>query len=101
MGDGDVDLSGDALLELFSSLVLLRTFDERAVALQRQGRIGTYPTFWGEEATQAGPMLALRGKDWAFPSYRQNAVGLLRGLPALGSPRLPARLRGRVRFLEP
>jgi pyruvate dehydrogenase E1 component alpha subunit len=82
MGDGDVDLSGDALLELYSSLVLLRTFDERAVALQRQGRIGTYPTFWGEEATQAGPMLALRSKDWVFPSYRQNAVGLLRGLPA-------------------
>jgi pyruvate dehydrogenase E1 component alpha subunit len=82
MGDVDVDLSGDALLELYSSLWLLRTFDERAVALQRQGRIGTYPTFWGEEATQAGPMLALRGKDWAFPSYRQNAVGLLRGLPA-------------------
>ena len=82
IGDGDVGLSGDALLELFSSLVLLRTFDERAVVLQRQGRIGTYPTFWGEEATQAGAMLALREKDWVFPSYRQNAVGLLRGLPA-------------------
>ena len=80
--DGDVGLSGDGLIKLFSSLVLLRTFDERAVALQRQGRIGTYPTFWGEEATQAGPMLALRERDWVFPSYRQNAVGLLRGLPA-------------------
>ena len=69
-------------MRLFSWLVLLRTFDERAVALQRQGRIGTYPSFWGEEATQAGPLLALQQKDWAWPSYRQNAIGLLRGLPA-------------------
>lgn len=82
LSDGDVGLSGDALVTLFSWLVLLRTFDERAVALQRQGRIGTYPTFWGEEATQAGPVLALRDEDWVFPSYRQNAIGLLRGLPA-------------------
>ena len=80
--DGAVGLSGDEMLKLFSWLVLLRTFDERAVALQRQGRIGTYPTFWGEEATQAGPLFALRDEDWVFPSYRQNAVGLLRGLPA-------------------
>jgi pyruvate dehydrogenase E1 component alpha subunit len=80
--DGDVGLSRDALVKLFTWLVFLRTFDERAMALQRQGRIGTYPTFWGEEATQAGPLLALRQKDWVFPSYRQNAVGLLRGLPA-------------------
>ncbi|MBA2365438.1 MAG: 3-methyl-2-oxobutanoate dehydrogenase [Actinobacteria bacterium] len=79
---GDMGLRGNALVKLFSWLVLLRTFDERAVALQRQGRIGTYPTFWGEEATQAGPLLALRDEDWVFPSYRQNAIGLLRGLPA-------------------
>jgi pyruvate dehydrogenase E1 component alpha subunit len=70
------------LLELFRWLVVLRTFDERAVALQRQGRIGTYAMYWGEEATQAGPLYACEDADWAFPSYRQNGVGLLRGVPA-------------------
>jgi pyruvate dehydrogenase E1 component alpha subunit len=68
------------LVELFRSLVLLRAFDERAVALQRQGRIGTYALYWGEEGTQAGPLYALDDGDWAFPSYRQNSIGILRGV---------------------
>ncbi|MGH2755943.1 MAG: thiamine pyrophosphate-dependent dehydrogenase E1 component subunit alpha [Actinomycetota bacterium] len=68
------------LVELFRWLVLLRTFDERAVALQRQGRIGTYALYWGEEGTQAGPLYALEESDWVFPSYRQNAIGILRGV---------------------
>jgi pyruvate dehydrogenase E1 component alpha subunit len=70
------------LIELFRWLVLLRTFDERAVALQRQGRLGTYALYWGEEGSQAGPLYALEDGDWAFPSYRQNAIGVLRGVSA-------------------
>jgi pyruvate dehydrogenase E1 component alpha subunit len=69
------------LLELFRWLVLLRTFDERAVALQRQGRIGTYALYWGEEGTQAGALYACEDRDWVYPSYRQNAIGILRGVP--------------------
>lgn len=76
-GLGDKDL-----IEIFRGLVLLRTFDERSVALQRQGRIGTYALYWGEEGTQAGALYALDDQDWVFPSYRQNAIGLLRGVPA-------------------
>jgi len=80
--DGPVPdgLTEKDLVELFRSLVLLRAFDERAVALQRQGRIGTYALYWGEEATQAGPLYALDDGDWAFPSYRQNSIGILRGV---------------------
>jgi pyruvate dehydrogenase E1 component alpha subunit len=81
--DGAVpDGLGDKeLVELYRWLVLLRTFDERAVALQRQGRIGTYALYWGEEGTQAGPLFACSENDWVFPSYRQNAIGVLRGVP--------------------
>ncbi len=75
-------LSEKDLVALFRWLVLLRTFDERAVALQRQGRIGTYALYWGEEATQAGALYACDELDWVFPSYRQNAIGILRGVPA-------------------
>jgi len=74
-------LGDDALVEMYRWLVLLRTYDERAVALQRQGRIGNYPPFWGEEATQVGPALASEARDWWFPSYRQQALGVLRGIP--------------------
>ena len=82
--DGDIPegLAEKDLIELFRWLLLLRTFDERAVALQRQGRIGTYALYWGEEATQAGALYACEDSDWVFPSYRQNAIGILRGVPA-------------------
>ncbi len=73
-------LSEKNLLELYRGLVFLRVFDERAVALQRQGRIGTYALYWGEEGTQAGALYACEDRDWVFPSYRQNAIGILRGV---------------------
>ena len=82
--DGTVpDALGEKeLTQLFRWLVLLRVYDERSVALQRQGRIGTYALYWGEEGTQAGPLFACEDGDWVFPSYRQNAIGILRGVPA-------------------
>lgn len=75
------ELDASTLLKMLELQLLLRTFDERAVALQRQGHIGNYPSFWGEEATQVGPFLACDDDDWLFPSYRQGAIGLVRGLP--------------------
>jgi pyruvate dehydrogenase E1 component alpha subunit len=80
--DGEVDgLDESALLALYRDLVLLRTYDERSVVYHRQGRIGTYAIFWGHEAMQAGSAFALADGDWIFPSYRESAIGLLRGMP--------------------
>src|SRR5436305_10254855 len=70
------------LLEIYRSMVLLRTYDERSVVYHRQGRIGTYAIFWNHEAMQAGAVHALEDEDWIFPSYRESAIGLLRGIPA-------------------
>jgi pyruvate dehydrogenase E1 component alpha subunit len=69
------------LLELYRSLVLLRTYDERSLVYHRQGRIGTYAIFWNHEAMQVGSVHALDDEDWIFPSYRESAIGLLRGMP--------------------
>ena len=69
------------LLAIYRSMVTLRTYDERSVVYHRQGRIGTYAIFWGHEAIQAGAVHALADEDWIFPSYRESAVGLLRGMP--------------------
>ena len=81
--DGEVEgLTEADLLELYRSLVLLRTYDERSVVYHRQGRIGTYAIFWNHEAMQAGSVFALARSDWIFPSYRESAIGLLRGMPA-------------------
>jgi pyruvate dehydrogenase E1 component subunit alpha len=70
------------LLALYRSMVRLRVYDERSVVYHRQGRIGTYAIFWGHEALQAGAVHALEDEDWIFPSYRESALGLLRGMPA-------------------
>jgi pyruvate dehydrogenase E1 component alpha subunit len=81
--DGEVEgLDETALIELYRSLVLLRIYDERSLVYHRQGRIGTYAIFWGHEAIQAGSVHALEDEDWIFPSYRESAIGLLRGMPA-------------------
>ncbi len=69
------------LLELYRRMVLLRTYDERSVVYHRQGRIGTYAIFWNHEAIQAGATFALADRDWIFPSYRESAIGLVRGMP--------------------
>ena len=82
MADGEVEGLGDAaLLDLYRGMVLLRTYDERSLVYHRQGRIGTYAIFWGHEAIQVGSALALAEEDWIFPSYRESAIGLLRGMP--------------------
>src|SRR4026209_1013656 len=74
-------LSADELISLYRDMVLLRTYDERSVVFHRQGRIGTYAIFWNHEAMQAGSAYALEREDWIFPSYRESAIGLLRGMP--------------------
>jgi pyruvate dehydrogenase E1 component alpha subunit len=80
--DREVDGLGEQeLLDLYRSMVLLRTYDERSLVYHRQGRIGTYAIFWNHEAMQAGSVHALDDVDWIFPSYRESAIGLLRGMP--------------------
>jgi pyruvate dehydrogenase E1 component alpha subunit len=80
--DREVDGLGErGLLDLYRSLVLLRTYDERSLVYHRQGRIGTYAIFWNHEAMQVGSVHALEDEDWIFPSYRESAIGLLRGIP--------------------
>jgi pyruvate dehydrogenase E1 component alpha subunit len=82
VADGEVEgLTPEDLLALYRDLVLLRTYDERSLVYHRQGRIGTYAIFWNHEAMQAGSVFALEERDWVFPSYRESAIGLLRGMP--------------------
>ena len=70
------------LLELYRSMVLLRTYDERSVVYHRQGRIGTYAIFWGHEAMQAGarsPSTTRTGSSRATASRRSACCA---GMPA-------------------
>ncbi len=80
VGD-DPDLGSELYQELYRNMVLARTLDRRMLALQRQGRVGTYPMLEGQEAVQIGSALALADTDFVFPSYREHGVQITRGLP--------------------
>ncbi|RQG98820.1 thiamine pyrophosphate-dependent enzyme [Natrarchaeobius oligotrophus] len=74
-------VSSDLALELYEDMVRSRLFDERAVSLQRRGWMSGYPPFRGQEASQVGAAHALAGSDWLVPTYRSNAMQLVRGVP--------------------
>ena len=78
------DLSDERLVRMYRQLKLGRHFDERAVSLQRQGRMGTYPPLSGQEAAQIGSAHALDDDDWVFPSYREHMVAYEHGWPLEG-----------------
>jgi len=74
-----VPLRDEQLLEMYRWMVLSRMFDQRAISLQRQGRIGTYAPFSGQEAAQIGCAFAVEKDDWIFPTYREIALTFVLG----------------------
>ena len=82
--DGNLDsalepaIPPDELKRLYRTMLLARRFDERMLALQRQGRIGTFAPIKGQEAAHVGAVAALQESDWMVPSFRETAAGLWR-----------------------
>jgi pyruvate dehydrogenase E1 component alpha subunit len=74
------DLDAESMIDVYRGMRLARRFDQRAVSLQRQGRMGTYPPLSGQEGAQIGSAYALGDDDWVFPSYREHGVAMLRGV---------------------
>lgn len=69
-------LSHDQIRTIYEKMVFMRSFDQRALSLQREGRIGTYASFLGQEASQIGSAFATRKGDWIFPTFRESGVYL-------------------------
>lgn len=74
-------LSKEQLLHFYKMMVLTRVLDERALKLQRAGRIGFYVSCLGQEAAQVGAAGALKQDDWVFPTYRDPGLALTMGAP--------------------
>lgn len=71
------------LLRLYRQMVLSRTFDTKAIALQRTGKMGTYPSTRGQEAVFVGMGDAIPQDDIFVPYYRDVATLTLRGVNAV------------------
>ncbi|UIP00694.1 thiamine pyrophosphate-dependent dehydrogenase E1 component subunit alpha [Halobaculum sp. CBA1158] len=85
--DGEVvgevpDLSEETFVDIYRDMVTARRFDERAISLQRQGRIGTYAAIEGQEASSVAATHALREDDPIFYQYREHGAVVARGFPA-------------------
>ena len=76
------DLADDRLLDLYNQMKRSRRLDERAIAMQRRGELGTYAPAIGQEAAQIGSAVAMAEDDWFVPSFREQGVALARGVPA-------------------
>lgn len=72
-------ITEELVKNFYYNIVRVRTFDRKAISLQRQGRIGTYAPFEGQEASQVGSALALENDDWIFPTYRDHGATLTFG----------------------
>jgi pyruvate dehydrogenase E1 component alpha subunit len=70
------------LARLYYSMILTRTFDEKAIALQRTGRLGTYASSLGQEAVNVGLAHAMTEADVLLPSFREHGAQLFRGVTA-------------------
>ncbi|WP_088104939.1 pyruvate dehydrogenase (acetyl-transferring) E1 component subunit alpha [Halalkalibacter urbisdiaboli] len=75
------DLSDEQLQELMKRMVYTRIWDQRAISLNRQGRLGFYAPVAGQEASMLGSQFALDKEDWILPGYRDVPQIVWHGLP--------------------
>ncbi len=68
------------LVRLYRAMVLTRTFDAKAVALQRTGRLGTFASSLGQEAVSIGAASAMAPTDVLVPSFREHGAQMWRGV---------------------
>ncbi|MBO7746022.1 pyruvate dehydrogenase (acetyl-transferring) E1 component subunit alpha [Paenibacillus sp. MWE-103] len=75
------NLTDEQLKEIMYRMVFTRTWDERAVNLGRQGRLGFYAPVSGQEASMVGSEYALNKDDFVCPGYRDMPQIVWHGLP--------------------
>lgn len=69
------------LVRFYKDMVLTRTYDNKAVALQRTGKLGTYPSHLGSEAYGVAIGHAMHPRDVFIPYYRDMPAMWVRGIP--------------------
>ncbi|MGB1319914.1 MAG: pyruvate dehydrogenase (acetyl-transferring) E1 component subunit alpha [Vibrio gallaecicus] len=68
------------LIQYYCDMLLTRTYDNKAVALQRTGKLGTYPSHLGAEAIGIAIGRAMAPQDVFVPYYRDMPAMWARGI---------------------
>jgi pyruvate dehydrogenase E1 component alpha subunit len=85
--DGSLDpahetaLSEQLAVALYEHMVIARALDEGVAALQSEGTVARHSSAIGDEAMVIGAVAAMKDQDWVFPSSREFAAALWRGMP--------------------
>ena len=80
VGDTDVGLDRADLRSLYRWMLFARHVDRECNSLQRDGELTVYPGFEGQEAAQVGSAFALGKDDFVFPTFRELAAAVVRGV---------------------
>lgn len=70
----------DELIRLYRAMVQTRLFDNKAIALQRTGKMGTYASSNGQEGVAVAMGSAMQRDDVLAPVYREYGAQFLRGV---------------------
>ncbi len=76
-----VELTDHVLRELYEKMVFCRMVNDRALKMQRSGRMGTFTSVEGQEAAQLGSEFALHKSDWMVPAFRELPAMWAHGVP--------------------
>ena len=71
----------EILIDYYRTMVIARQGDHKAVALQRTGKMGTYPSCLGQEAISTVCAALLEKEDVLIPYYRDLPGLMRRGIP--------------------
>ncbi|MBP1930952.1 pyruvate dehydrogenase (acetyl-transferring) E1 component subunit alpha [Ammoniphilus resinae] len=74
-------LKQEQLRDLMKKMVFTRIWDQRAISLNRQGRLGLWAPVSGQEACMIGSEAALLKEDFILGSYRDIPQIVWHGLP--------------------
>ena len=75
------DLSNEALINLYKSILLPRMIEEKMLVLLRQGKISKWFSGIGQEAISVGVTQALQNNEWIMPLHRNLGVFTGRNMP--------------------
>ena len=70
----------ETMISLYRAMTLTRIFDSKAIALQRTGQLGTYPSCAGQEAIGIGYASAMTDRDVMLTTYREQPAQIWRGV---------------------
>ena len=75
------DITEEQMFKMYRLMNLTRLWNDKALSLQRQGRMGTLASVRGQEASNIGMAMPLQAGDWFLPAFREYGALFTLGIP--------------------